>query len=101
MVDALRGRVLWFGNQPAPEVQRELRNRRLGLTPLSEAPPASQLGAACGAVFSFDSSNVPGLSTLAADLAAPLVDHGLRVELIATNDTVLGQAQANLRGITS
>jgi hypothetical protein len=99
MVDALRSKVLWFGNQPGRDVERELGNRHLRHLPLDVAPAAADLSGARGAVFSFDGCNTAGLSSLAIELVAPLVDHGLRVELIATDDAVLGRAQAALRGI--
>lgn len=100
MADAPRGRILWFGRAPSAELRGELRNRRLALALLSDAPPTDQLVAACGAVFSFDDSNIAPLSTAALDLAASLVDHGLRIEIVATTDAVLGKAQAALRGVT-
>ncbi len=101
MADAPRGRVLWFGSPPNPEVQREMRNRRLALALLSDMPPADQLVAACAGVFSFDESNIGPLSTLAFDLAESLIDYGMRIEIVATTDAVLGKAQTALRGVTS
>ncbi|RWH78088.1 phosphotransferase [Mesorhizobium sp.] len=100
MADMFRGRVLWFGIAPSPEMRRELRNRRLAVTILAGAPAADQLVAACGAVFSFDASNIGPGSALARELAPALVDHGLRIEILATGDGVLGRAQKALGEVT-
>jgi phosphotransferase family enzyme len=98
MADVLRSKVLWFGSQPGLDVGRELRNRGLRHMQLDATPTVGDLCGARGAVFSFDAGNTSTLSALAVEFATSLIDYGLRVELIATDDVVLGRAQAALRG---
>lgn len=99
MADALRRTVLWYGVGPSSEIRRELRNRGLNITTLSDPPSGDQLVAACGSVFSFTASNVNMVSALAGELTPMFVDHGLRVELLAPSDGVLGQVQKALREV--
>jgi hypothetical protein len=101
MADSPRSRVLWFGTSPSAEVRRELNNRHLDPTTLSERPTDDQIIGACGAVFSFDESNVESLSALVPELAATLVDQGLRIEIVAATDAVFGRVQAKLGDVTN
>src|SRR5947209_11930730 len=101
MADTLRRTVLWFGAEPSPETSRELRTRHLSVVKLTASPMPEQIAAACGAVFSFESSNINAVAVLASELAALLIDNGLRIELVATSDRVFGQAQARLGVVTT
>jgi hypothetical protein len=100
MADMFRGTVLWFGSAPSLDMRRELRNRGLALTVLADTPAAGKLVAACGAVFSFDASNIDEMGALARELIPTLVDHGLRIEILAPGDGVLGRAQKALGAVT-
>jgi hypothetical protein len=80
-----RSKVLWFGPSPHGEVS-EFRNRNLRLS-INVPNPAEEFRFARAAIFRFNPQK-PG--KLLADLrsyAAAAIDNGLRIMLVADNDT--------------
>jgi len=91
-----RAKILWFGAPPSAAMKRELANRRcvLCFTDAADLPAAA--AAARAAVINVDAAGEDALLTLVTEHAARLIDHGLRLDLVASDDAATGRFQDRL-----
>jgi hypothetical protein len=100
MSDARR-EVLWFGAAPSAIQTREIENRRGIVRHCDAAPPPAMVASARAAVVSFVDGATSPLLALTDSLAAMLVDHGLRVDLMSPDDATTGSLQVRLGAVAA
>lgn len=85
--------VLWFGAAPNEQTVTELKNRDLPTLIIADAKSLPDLSTKRAAVFAFTRENARALAAQAARHAPTLINYGLSVDLIASDDGVLGEVQ--------
>lgn len=92
--------VLWFGRAANEATTRELKNRELQIVATHGTVSEQQSASACAAVFNADPDNLTELTKVAGFLVGQMIDYGLRVDFVASEDAVLGELQRRLAADT-
>jgi hypothetical protein len=93
-----RPEVLWFGSPPAAETAREFQHRNLNVR-CCAATATVEAANACAAVFRFGSDLPEDVLRAANDHVRTLVDHGLRIDLVADDDETMGRVQTQSKSV--
>lgn len=91
-----RNLVLWFGAHPGDAQRREIENRLCRWQAGDVDAPLDKARHALAAVIQFETGDETALLTLAESQLRRFLDHGLRVELVASDDAAMGRVQARL-----
>lgn len=95
-MDRERRKLLWFGAAPLPATTHEFAARRLVWAEGDPARLPHDAEQACAAVLDFAPAVDDALLAFAVRDIARLVDHGLRVDIVAEGDAAMGRVQAAL-----
>lgn len=92
---------MWFGAEPNEQTETELKNRDLRTIIIADAKSLPDLSTKRAAVFAFTRQNARTLAGQAARYAPTLINYGLSVDLIASDDGVLGEVQGVFGNVPS
>lgn len=91
-----RQEILWFGASPSDRLVAELVGRGCSLRHENILHLRDDVARAKAALFAFVRADETELVDMLKAQAATLVDHGLRIDVLATDDAVTGWIQTEL-----